>query len=111
MAYGLETVCVQGDQKKNSNYGAVSIPIFQTASFAHPALGESTGYDYTRVSNPTRDALEITVAKLEGGISALGFSSGMAAIDGFMQLFKVGDHIIAGSDLYGGTPRLFENIS
>ena len=94
-----------------NDYGAISYPIYQTATYAHPGVGQSTGYDYNRVSNPTRDQLEKTVASLEGGSDALAFSSGMAAITLLMELFKPGDHIIADSDLYGGSIRLFKEIN
>ncbi len=111
MSYGFETQCVQGKQNKDGFFGAVSFPIFQTAAFTHPGLGESTGYDYSRVSNPTREELEKTVALLEQGTHALAFSTGMAAITALMELFVPGEHIIASDDLYGGTNRLFEKIN
>lgn len=112
MEYGIETRCLhlEGDDDKN-RYGAVSFPIYQTATFAHRGVGESTGYDYTRLQNPTREQLERIVASLEKGIDALAFSSGMAAIGAVMELFRPGDHIIVDSDLYGGSVRLFRNIS
>lgn len=111
MAYTAETLCVQGNKERADRYGAVSVPIYQCAAFAHPALGQSTGYDYSRVGNPTRDALQDTVALLEHGQKALAFSSGMAAIAAVMELFSPGDHIVATDDLYGGTPRLWNSIS
>lgn len=110
MDYCIETQCVQGRQKQGEEYGAVSFPIFQTAAFTHPMLGQSTGYDYSRVSNPTREELQKTVALLEGGSRALAFSTGMAAITALMERFHPGDHVIASEDLYGGTNRLFEKI-
>lgn len=88
----------------------VSVPIFQSATFAHPGVGESTGYDYSRTQNPTREYLEHTVAALEGGTDAIAFSSGMAAAAALMELFSPGDHLIASDDLYGGTHRLFSHI-
>lgn len=91
--------------------GALSFPIYQTATFAHRGVGESTGYDYSRLQNPTRERLEKVVASLESGIDALAFSSGMAAIGTALELFKTGDHIIVDYDLYGGSIRLFNNIS
>lgn len=106
----IETICVQGSSDYADPYGAVSCPIYQNATFAHPALGASTGYDYSRVSNPTRDELQKTVALLEGGTQAFAFSSGMAAISALMELFANGDHIIATDDLYGGTVRLWNQI-
>lgn len=105
------TLCIHGNNDKNDSTGAVSVPIFQTATFAHPAVGQSTGYDYSRLQNPTRDHLEKTIAKLECGIDAIAFSTGMAAISALLELFSPGDHIIASDDLYGGSHRLFYNIS
>ncbi|MCR5614163.1 PLP-dependent aspartate aminotransferase family protein [Treponema sp.] len=93
------------------HYGAVSFPIYQTATYAHPGVGMSTGFDYSRLQNPTREQLEKIVCQLEGGIDAFALSSGMAAISLLMELFNPGDHIIADSDLYGGTIRLFDNVS
>lgn len=106
------TKCIHLEEYSGENfYGAVSFPIFQTATFAHPSVGHSTGYDYSRLQNPTREHLEKVVASLENGIDALAFSSGMAAITALMELFRPGDHLIVDADLYGGTVRLFDNIS
>lgn len=107
----IETLCIHGNDRKYDNTGAVSVPIFQSATFAHPAVGQSTGYDYSRLQNPTREALEVVVAKLEEGIDAMAFSTGMAAIAVLMELFSPGDHIVVSDDLYGGSHRLFSNIS
>lgn len=107
----FSTLCIHGSDRKYDNTGAISVPIFQSATFAHPGVGLSTGYDYSRLQNPTREHLEMTVAKLEGGVDAMAFSSGMAAIAALMELFSPGDHIIASDDLYGGSHRLFYNIS
>ena len=84
------------------------MPIYQTATFRHPALGESTGFDYSRTANPTRSELETTLAALDGGARALAFASGLAAIDAVLRLFSPGDRIVVTEDLYGGTFRLFE---
>lgn len=107
----FSTICVHGNDRKYDNTGAISVPIFQSATFAHPGVGQSTGYDYSRLQNPTREHLEMTLARLEGGVDAMAFSSGMAAIAALMELFFPGDHIIASDDLYGGSHRLFFNIS
>lgn len=107
----INTLCVHGSKDHTQSTGSVSVPIYQTATFVHPAVGESTGYDYSRVQNPTREYLEKTVARLEKGVDALAFSTGMAAITMMMELFKIGDHIIASDDLYGGSIRLFDTIS
>lgn len=112
MGVDVLTKCIHlENEDKNSPYGAVSFPIFQTATFAHPGVENSTGYDYSRLQNPTREQLEKVVASLENGIDALAFSSGMAAIATLMELFKPGDHLIVDADLYGGTIRLFDHIS
>lgn len=106
------TKCIHLENESRDNfYGAVSFPIFQTATFARPSVGNSTGYDYSRLQNPTREHLEKIVAALENGVGALAFSSGMAAIATLMELFQPGDHLVVDSDLYGGTVRLFDNIS
>lgn len=107
----FKTLCIHGEDEKYNNTGAISVPIFQSATFAHPAVGQSTGYDYSRLQNPTREYLEKTVAKLENGIDAIAFSTGMAAITALLEFFQPGDHIIASDDLYGGSHRLFHNIN
>lgn len=113
MDTGIATKCIYGNHKKfeGDRTGAISFPIYQTATYAHPAVGQSTGYDYSRLQNPTREQLEKIVASLEGGLDALAFSSGMAAITTLMEIFKPGDHIISEADLYGGSIRLFDHIN
>lgn len=113
MERGINTRCLQLEETegKTDNYGALTFPIYQTATYAHPAVGQSTGYDYSRLQNPTREHLEKVVASLEGGIDALALSTGIAAITLMMELFKPGDHLIVESDLYGGSIRLFNNVS
>lgn len=113
MEYQFSTKCIYGDGSGPDcdQSGAVSFPIYQTATFAHVGVGESTGYDYSRLQNPTREQLEKVVAALENGKDALAFSSGMAAITAMMEIFSPGDHIITDSDLYGGSIRLFNHIS
>ena len=90
MAREIETKCIHLEEKEDSihHYGAMTYPIYQTATYAHPGVGQSTGYDYSRLQNPTKEHLEKTVASLENGIDALAFSSGMAAITLMMELFK-----------------------
>jgi len=105
------TICVHGCKKKFDTTGSVATPIFASATFAHPGVGQSTGFDYSRSLNPTNVHLEDTVAALEGGTEAIAFSSGMAAVSTLMELFSPGDHIITSDDLYGGTFRLFEKVS
>lgn len=113
MAYDIETKCLHLETRDREcdKSGAISFPIYQTATYAHPGLGESTGYDYSRLQNPTRAQVEKVVAGLEGGADAVAFSTGMAAISAVMELFNPGDHIIVDDDLYGGSVRLFLNIS
>ena len=91
-------------------YGAISPPIYQTATFRQPTASEFGEYDYTRSGNPTRTLLERQLAKLEDGAHACAFASGMAAITALTRLVASGDEIIAGDDLYGGTVRLLEQI-
>lgn len=110
MSYSIDTVCVQGSKANEDVYGAISTPIYVSATYAHPALGESTGYAYSRVGNPTRDELQRTVALLEKGTHALAYTSGMAAISAVFELFESGDHLIATDDVYGGSLRLWSNI-
>jgi len=107
----FQTLCIHGCKNTYDSTGALGVPIFQSATFAHPGVGESTGYDYSRSQNPTREYLECTVAALEGGTDAIAFSTGMAAASALMELFSPGDHLIISDDLYGGTHRLFSNIS
>lgn len=107
----ISTLCIHGSDDPTDCTGSVTVPIYQTVTFAHPALGKSTGYDYSRMQNPTREHLENVVAKLEHGADCMAFSSGMAAITSLMELFRIGDHIIATDDLYGGSIRLFRTIS
>lgn len=113
MARGIETKCLHLEDEEGcgSHYGAISYPIYQTATYAHPGVGKSTGYDYSRLQNPTREHLEKVVASLENGIDALAFSTGMAAITLMMELFAPGDHLIVDADLYGGSIRLFHHVS
>ncbi len=113
MNRNIETKCLhlEDDENNCNHYGAISYPIYQTATYAHPAVGKSTGYDYSRLQNPTREHLERVVASLENGISSFALSSGMAAISMMMEIFKPDDHIIADFDLYGGSIRFFRNVS
>lgn len=90
--------------------GAVSFPIFQTATFRHREFGVSTGYDYTRLQNPTRQELERTMAILEGGTDAFAFSSGQAANMSLFGILNPGEHVILSDDIYGGTFRICEDI-
>lgn len=113
MDRGINTRCLHLEETegKTDNYGSLSFPIYQTATYAHPGVGRSTGYDYSRLQNPTRAHLEKIVAGLEYGTDAFALSTGMAAITLLFELFKPGDHIISEADLYGGSIRLFEHVS
>jgi len=106
----IATSAAQIGLQRESRTGAVTVPIYQTATFRHPGLGQSTGYDYSRSGNPTRQALEEGMALLEGGCRGFAYASGMAAITSLMFLFRQGDHLIVTEDLYGGSYRLFEKI-
>jgi len=113
MGRGLNTRCLHLEETegKLEHYGAISYPIYQTATYEHPQVGQSTGFDYSRLQNPTREHLEKLVASLEGGIDAFALSTGMAAITLLMELFKPGDHLIVEADLYGGSIRLFDHVN
>lgn len=120
MGINFETKCLHLEDEiendadsscKTLHYGAVSFPIYQTATYAHPGVGKSTGFDYSRLQNPTRAQLEKLVAQLEGGTDAFALSSGMAAITLLFEIFKPGDHLVIDSDLYGGSIRLFDHVS
>ena len=113
MSRGINTRCLhlQETEEQVNNYGSLSFPIYQTATYAHPGVGRSTGYDYSRLQNPTREHLEKIVAGLENGKEAFALSTGMAAITLLFELFRPGDHIISEADLYGGSIRLFDNVS
>jgi len=105
-----ETLLAQGGSRWDTRTGSISMPIYQVTTFRHPGLDESTGFDYARTSNPTRTVLEDILAQLEGGSRALAFSSGMAAVDCVLRLFKSGDTLLVLEDLYGGTWRLLETL-
>ncbi len=106
----IETLLAHAGTHWDDRTGAVSMPVYQTSTFKHPALGQSTGFDYSRSGNPNRQVLEELMASVEGGARGLAFSSGMAAIDCLMRLFKPGDELIVSEDPYGGTFRLFEKV-
>ncbi|MGD0153896.1 MAG: PLP-dependent aspartate aminotransferase family protein [Thermacetogeniaceae bacterium] len=106
----LATQIAQAGLCWDEKTGAISMPIFQTSTFRHPGLGQSTGYDYSRTINPTRKTLEDCICQLETGSRGLAFASGMAAIAALVHLFKPGDHLLVSDDLYGGTYRLFTQL-
>ena len=106
----FESKAVHGALGTEPLTGAVSMPIFQTATFRHPELGNSTGFDYSRLKNPTRLELERTMAILEGGIEGFAFSSGQAANMAVFSLLEPGDHVILSDDIYGGTFRIVGDV-
>ncbi len=106
----ISTRLVHGSKGGDSHTGALSFPIYQSATFRHPGLNQSTGYDYTRTLNPTRQEVEETIAILENAKEGFAFSSGMAAVSALLDLFAAGDHLIVSEDIYGGTYRLFDKI-
>ena len=109
--YSIETTLVQLGNQSDQKTGAVNPPIYLSTAYKHNGIGESTGYDYTRTKNPTRTLLEEGFAKLEGGDQGYACSSGMAAVQLVLSLFKPNDEIIVPEDLYGGTYRLFKVYS
>jgi cystathionine beta-lyase/cystathionine gamma-synthase len=108
--HGFATRAIHDGQSPDPLTGAVNVPLYLTSTYAQEEIGKHKGYEYSRVSNPTRDALEENLASLEGGTSAHVFASGMAAIMAMITMFRSGDHVICGENVYGGTPRLFNQI-
>jgi cystathionine beta-lyase/cystathionine gamma-synthase len=108
--HGFATRAIHDGQEPDPLTGAVSVPIYPTSTYVQQGIGENKGYEYSRVSNPTRDHLERNLASLDGGVAAPVFASGMAAISAIATLLKSGDHVLCGNDLYGGTPRLFNQV-
>jgi cystathionine beta-lyase/cystathionine gamma-synthase len=107
---GFSTRAIHVGNEADPSTGAVAPPIFATSTYAQEELGVTKGYDYSRAGNPTRTRLEENLAALEGGVAARVFSSGMAAIGAVCQMMKAGEHIVASNNLYGGVPRLFNQI-
>lgn len=106
-----ETVAIHAGQRPDPHTGAVSVPIYQTSTFAFAGPGKTRGWDYSRSGNPTRRVLEDTIAALEGGRAGFACSTGMAAITTVTALLSRGDHIVCGDDVYGGTYRLFQKVT
>jgi cystathionine beta-lyase/cystathionine gamma-synthase len=107
---GFATRAIHAGQQPDPLTGAVNVPIYLSSTYVQQGIGEHKGYEYSRVSNPTRTRLEENLASLEGGVAARVFASGMAAINAVASLLKSGDHVVCGNDLYGGTPRLFNQV-
>ena len=110
LSAGFGTRAVHAGQRPEPLAGAIMTPIFQTSTYVQEELGKNKGYEYARGKNPTREALERNVAALEGGRHGFAFSSGMGCLDSLMKLFRAGDHIVCGENVYGGTFRLFDKI-
>ncbi|HET8771316.1 MAG TPA: PLP-dependent aspartate aminotransferase family protein [Gemmatimonadaceae bacterium] len=110
LAPRFSTRAIHAGQRPDPTSGAIMPPIMQTSTYAQEGLGVNKGYEYARGKNPTREALERNVAALEGGQHGFAFSSGMGCLDSIMKLFKSGDHIIVGANVYGGTFRLFDKL-
>ena len=107
---GFATRAIHSGQEPDPLTGAVTVPIYPTSTYVQQGIGQHKGYEYSRVSNPTRTRLEENLASLECGIAARVFASGMAAINAIATMLQSGDHVVCGDDLYGGTPRLFNTV-
>lgn len=107
---GFSTRAIHAGQPPDPTTGSVSMPIYQTSTYVQDELGKHKGYEYARVQNPTRQALEENIASLEGGISGHAFASGMAAISTLLTLVKAGEHVVCSQNVYGGTYRYFSQI-
>ncbi len=107
----IDSRLAQAGSRWDDRTGSISMPIVPASTFRHPGVGHSTGFDYSRTSNPTRQELERVLADLEGGVRALAFSSGMAAIDCALRLLQPGDILVIPEDIYGGTFRLAEKLA
>jgi cystathionine beta-lyase/cystathionine gamma-synthase len=109
--FGFSTTCIHTGQEADPLTGAIAVPIYPTSTYLQEELGKNKGYEYARVSNPTRTRLETNLAALEGGTSAHVFASGMAAVTAVTQCFlKQGDHLLCGHNVYGGVPRYFNQV-
>lgn len=106
----FNSLTIHGGQQHEASTGAVMPPIFQTSTYAQSAPGEHKGYEYSRSQNPTREALEKSIASLEGVDHGLAFGSGLAAIDAIIKMLEPGDEVISTNDLYGGSYRLFRQV-
>jgi cystathionine beta-lyase/cystathionine gamma-synthase len=107
---GFGTRAIHAGQRPDPVSGAIMTPIYQTSTYVQDALGQHKGYEYARGKNPTREALERNVAALEGGRHGFAFGSGMGCLDSIMKLFRAGDHMVCGENVYGGTFRLFDKL-
>src|SRR3954447_25109971 len=108
--YGFATTAIHAGQEADPLTGSVTVPIYATSTYVQEEIGKHKGYEYSRVSNPTRTRLEENLAALEGGRTSHVFASGMAATNALCTMMRSGDHIICGHNVYGGVPRLFNQI-
>jgi len=108
--FRFATRAIHAGQRPDPTTGAIMTPIYQTSTYAQEGIGVHKGYEYARVSNPTRTALEDNVAALEGASRGAAFASGIAAIEAIVKLLSAGDHVICGANVYGGTDRLFRHV-
>jgi cystathionine beta-lyase/cystathionine gamma-synthase len=108
--HGFATRAIHDGQPADAATGAVNVPIYASSTYVQEEIGKHKGYEYSRVSNPTRTALEENFASLEGGTSAHAFASGMAAIAALCTMMKTGDHVVCSDNMYGGTTRLFNQV-
>src|ERR1035437_5632445 len=106
----FETKAIWKGQEADKATGATIVPIYQTSTFTQEAVGKHKGYEYTRVDNPTRSALDTCLASLEEGKFGLTFASGLAAEHAILSLLRPGDHVVVPEDMYGGTYRLFAQV-
>ncbi len=109
-AWGFSTRAIHTGQDPEPTTGAVTVPVFQTSTFAQEAVGKHSGYEYARTGNPTRTALQTALAALEGAAFGVAFASGLAAEDAILRLLEPGDHVVMGNDAYGGTFRLISKV-
>jgi len=107
---GFATIAIHTGSEPDESTGSVTVPIYQTSTYAQDALGKHKGYEYARTQNPTRSAVERNIAALEGARFGFAFASGMAAIDATLRLVKAGEHVVVSDNTYGGTARLFNRI-
>ena len=107
---GFATTAIHSGQEPDQTTGSVTVPIYQTSTYAQEGLGKHKGYEYARTQNPTRSALEQNLAALEGARFGFAFASGMAAIDATLRLVKAGEHVVVSDNTYGGTFRLFTKV-
>ncbi len=110
LAAGFGTRAIHAGQRPDPLAGAIMTPVYLTSTYVQDGIGQNKGYEYARGKNPTREAFERNVASLENGLHGFAFASGTACLDSIMKLFRAGDHIVCGENVYGGTFRLFDKI-